>query len=91
MKDNFDKVKTLEVIANATNFICDTLKQYMEIGSVDKCREAVEKQNAYEPKYLGEDAPVGYIIGMCKCGTVVKSYQNYCDNCGNKLLWNWKA
>lgn len=40
-----------------------------------------------EPEYIGADVPVGYKFGKCRCGNVVRSYQNFCDACGARLEW----
>lgn len=41
-----------------------------------------------EPKYLGENTAVGCRIGECKCGNIVRSYHNFCNECGSKLDWD---
>ena len=60
-------------------------QQYREIGTVDECREAVDKQNYMKIKTI-ED--------MCfecpKCKELVAhddgwNTYNYCPNCGQKL------
>lgn len=40
-----------------------------------------------EPEYVGADVLVGYKFGKCRCGNVVRSYQNFCDACGARLAW----
>lgn len=40
-----------------------------------------------EPEYLGENTTIGCRDGMCSCGNIVRSYQNYCDECGIRLEW----
>lgn len=40
-----------------------------------------------EPEYLGENTAIGCRSGMCSCGNIVRSYQNYCDECGIRLEW----
>lgn len=69
------------------------IQQYRAIGTVEECREARERQNAFcEPEYLGENIGIGCRDGQCSCGNIVRSYQNYCDSCGIKLEWGnvWK-
>lgn len=34
-----------------------------------------------EPKYLG------CRIGRCQCGNIVRSYHDFCSECGIKLEW----
>ena len=68
------------------------LKDYEELGTVEECQKAREKEEAVYPVYLGENVSVGYRSGRCICGNVAKSYQNYCDCCGVRLDWSgcWK-
>ena len=63
------------------------IQQYREIGTVEECREAVEKQNYMKIKTIEE---------MCfecpKCKELVAhddgwNTYNYCPNCGQKLEW----
>lgn len=43
--------------------------------------------NSCTPKYLGENTAIGCKSGECKCGNIVRSYQDYCDACGIRLSW----
>ena len=66
------------------------IQQYRKIGTVEECREAVEKQKAKAPavdKYHHTCCP--------SCGWVVagdtgygKEYLPHCENCGQKILWD---
>ena len=52
----------------------------------------VDEQPAYEsdicePEYLGENRAIGCRIGRCRCGNTVRSYHNFCFECGAKLEW----
>lgn len=66
------------------------IQQYREIGTVEECREAVEKQ---KPKVPAVDK---YHHTCCpSCGWVVagdtgygKEYLPHCENCGQKILWD---
>ena len=66
---------------------CSELDAYKEIGIVEECREAVEKQRTKKPKEL--DAEYGYFI-CGNCGGAIaytddfKSHK-YCLNCGQKI------
>ena len=65
------------------------IQRYRSIGTVEECRKAMEKQIAVcEPEYLGEDTAIGCRIGKCRCGNIVRSYHNFCNECGVKLDWN---
>lgn len=65
------------------------IQQYREIGTVEECREAVEKQRAKKPKEL--DTEYGYFI-CGNCGGAIaytddfKSHK-YCLNCGQAIQW----
>lgn len=68
----------------------DKWDAYREIGTVEECREAVEKQKPKAPavdKYHHDCCP--------NCGWVVagdtgygKEYLPHCENCGQKILWD---
>ena len=68
----------------------EEIQQYREIGTVEECREAVEKQKPKAPavdKYHHDCCP--------NCGWVVagdtgygKEYLPHCENCGQKILWD---
>ena len=68
----------------------EEVQQYREIGTVEECREAMEKQKPKAPavdKYHHDCCP--------NCGWVVagdtgygKEYLPHCENCGQKILWN---
>ena len=65
------------------------IQQYREIGTVEECREAVEKQKAKNPvkdKYHHNCCP--------NCGWIVSGEGGYgeefcphCENCGQAIRW----
>lgn len=65
------------------------VQQYREIGTVEECREAVEKQKAKNPvkdKYHHNCCP--------NCGWIVSGEGGYgeefcphCENCGQAIRW----
>lgn len=67
----------------------DELLQYREIGSVEECRKAVEKQTPKKPvkdKYHHNCCP--------NCGWIVSGEGGYgeefcphCENCGQAIQW----
>lgn len=65
------------------------IQQYREIGTVEECQEAADKQ---KPKKLKElDAEYGYFIcgncgGAIACTDDFKSHK-YCLNCGQAIDW----
>lgn len=68
----------------------EELQQYRQIGTVEECREAVEKQTAKKVKSISPvkdgDSYVG-LIGRCPCcGDILEEDTVYCD-CGQRLDW----
>ncbi len=68
----------------------EELKQYRAIGTVDRCRAAVEKQTATKPHIWGDghDDEGNIIYDMYDCPNCGKSYEidydnyKYCPECG---------
>lgn len=68
---------------------CEELDAYKEIGTVEECREGVERQKPKKPKEL--DTEYGYFIcgncgGAIACTDDFKSHK-YCLNCGQAIYW----
>ena len=63
------------------------IQQYHEIGSVEECREAVEKQKAKKPEVIDQD----FDYYKCPvCGEYIWATDNindhkYCLNCGQAV------
>lgn len=82
-------------ITEALNMSMTALKeiqQYREIGTVEECREAVEKQNPKKPDYEGDGYADGYMVydtWICpNCGEKYEvDYDDYkhCPNCGQAI------
>ena len=74
----------------------EEVQQYRQIGTVEECREAVEKQTARNG--IREKIKKGYNRGMhhyycpvcCEKGDLRNKYNVglYCSNCGQKLDWS---
>lgn len=65
------------------------IQQYREIGTVEECREAVEKQKPKKTKEL--DIEYGYFI-CGNCGGAIAytddfTSHKYCLNCGQAIQW----
>lgn len=61
------------------------VQQYREIGTVEDCREAVEKQKPKKPhrnykKFSGLWCKCGWYLGQKQCLDI-----KYCPNCGQAL------
>ena len=83
--------KTYEVAITALKEI----QQYRAIGTVEECREAVEKQKAekieYETNAVFNNGFGHYRMGKCPiCDSRYNSNDeiNYCSKCGKKLDWS---
>lgn len=63
--------------------------QYREIGTVEECREAMEKQIPKKPR----DVEYDYSYFVCdNCGTIIYTSDefeshHYCLNCGRAINW----
>lgn len=66
------------------------LKQYKEIGTVEECREAVEKQRAKKP--LGGVDVDGNEYAICReCSAILSDgewFAKYCPDCGQAIDWS---
>lgn len=64
------------------------IQQYKEIGTVEECREAVEKQKPKKPhrnykKFSGLWCKCGWYLGQKQCLDI-----KYCPNCGQAIAEN---
>ena len=76
-----DVNKALEIAKQALKEI----QQYREIGTVEECREAVEKQKPKKPhrnykKFSGLWCKCGWYLGQKQCLDI-----KYCPNCGQAI------
>ena len=81
--------RMIEAIGIAEN-IFKEIQQYREIGTVEECRKAVEKQKLKKPvkdKYNHNCCP--------NCGWIVSGEGGYgeefcphCENCGQAIRWD---
>lgn len=73
----------------------EEVQQYRQIGTVEECREAVEKQTAKKPDYEGDgysDGQLVYDTWICPCCgqhyEVDCDRYYYCQNCGQHIDWS---
>lgn len=70
----------------------EEIQKYREIGTVEECREAVEKQKLKTPGRTGMDEQDCYICP--NCGADIGSIDDYfprdryCHECGQAIQWN---
>lgn len=72
-------------IARTAITALEEIQQYREIGTVEECREAVEKQKPKKPhrnykKFSGLWCKCGWYLGQKQCLDI-----KYCPNCGQKI------
>lgn len=72
----------------------EEVQKYRKIGTVEECREAVEKQTAKKPDYEGDgysDGQLVYDTWICPCCgqhyEVDYDRYDYCPNCGQHIDW----
>ena len=73
----------------------EEIQKYREIGTVEECRAAVEKQTAKTPTYEGDGyAPDGtFVWDDWLCPHCESRFEvdyddyDYCPNCGQKIDW----
>ena len=72
----------------------EEVQQYRQIGTVEECREAVEKQTAKKPDYEGDgysDGQLVYDTWICPCCgqhyEVDCDRYDYCPHCGPRIDW----
>ncbi len=83
------QVRTLQMDFTGWMQLAD---EYRTIGTVEECREAVEKQTAKKPDYEGDgysDGQLVYDTWICpSCGQhyeVEYDSYDYCPSCGQKI------
>ena len=65
------------------------IQRYRKIGTVEECREAVEKQKPKKPRILSSRGEKGGKYCVCpRCNGVTGKYISYCRSCGQAIQWN---
>ena len=87
-------------MARIVIFAMNELQQYKQIGTMEKVREAVEKQKAVKPLYrhYEDKGNPSYIKITCPNGCNIQLYpvtdkhfaheHVYCPKCGQKIDWS---
>ena len=87
--------ETMEEFVKCCVEALEEIQQYREIGTVEECREAVEKQKAkkprlnYKPKFFGKETYTCPRCGNCCLEEFANERQNnrYCWDCGQAINW----
>lgn len=91
---NYERKNEIQGYEMAINAL-EEVQKYRQIGSVEECSEAVEKQTAKRPDYEGDgfsDGQLVYDTWICPC--CGKHYEvdcdryYYCQNCGQHIDWS---
>ena len=97
--EQYREIGTVEQVRNQKHNLemaYKIISDYEAIGTVEECREAVEKQKPKKPipinyqDYADKIDNAEFFEGsyFCpNCGTVLRS-GSYCNRCGQKLGWN---
>ena len=72
------------------------IQRYREIGTVEECREAVEKQKAKNPSVHKQQYSDAYNCSKCgwtfihknETGWFCGQHYKFCPNCGQAIQWN---
>ena len=72
------------------------LAEYENIGTVEKCREAVENQKAKNPSVHKQQYSDAYNCSKCgwtfihknETGWFCGQHYKFCPNCGQAIRWN---
>ena len=88
------EVRQYQLIKDVTvGEIAEVLNEFSKIGTVEECREAVEKQRAKKPKFLHMLNDIKY-TAECKCGyrftadIDCRYNPQFCSKCGVKFDWS---
>lgn len=94
--DIVQKVEDLNSAYDTAIKALEEVQQYRQIGTVEECREAVEKQTAKKPTLIDYKKYANFVDNAhflrdaywCpNCKQVVRS-GSFCDGCGQKLDWS---
>ena len=73
----------------------EEVQEYRKIGTVEECREVIEKTKAKKPDYEGNGYADGHMVydtWICpNCGVKYEvDYEQYdfCPDCGQKIDWS---
>ena len=86
---NYERKNEIQGYEMATQAL-EEVQQYRQIGTVEECRAAVEKQTAAKP--LGGMDADGNDYAICReCSAILSDgewFAQYCPDCGKKVDWS---
>jgi hypothetical protein len=94
-KQNYERKNEIQGYEMAIKAL-EEVQQYRQIGTVEECREAVEKQTAKKPTLIDYKKYANFVDNVdflqdaywCpNCKRVVRS-GSFCRDCGQKLGWS---
>lgn len=68
------------------NEVESEIQQYRAIGTVEECRESMERQRAKKYKIIEPCKSVIYYQCPC-CNGLLYINENFCGECGQAILW----
>lgn len=71
---------------NVNKNFCSNCGQRLVYGTF-MGEDIKEETDSWIPKHKEKLPGYGIMFGECRCGTVVTDRQNYCSNCGVRLIW----
>lgn len=88
MSEYIKRQDAIDAVARSYPYESDRMTALQEVPVIEVEDKRLELLRVTcEPKYLGENIAIGCRDGKCTCGNIVRSYQNFCDQCGVKLEW----
>lgn len=96
----FDFVADYREAAEMAIKALNEVQQYQEIGTVEECRKAVEKQKPEKPEIYTDtiqtmSSSFNRDVYLCsRCGQFIGNIDddlpNYCNYCGQRIDENWR-